>query len=156
MKFNNIKSKFTVIFTLICFVLFIITLISFGNITANAQSKTNTNVTSSGFRLVTCDGPKIPGNNDPKYTVCDFIGLIEQVQHIMIAAIIFGVLVALGGFSYAGYLFMTGTPNNITHARKILWGVVVGLLIMLSAWFIVFQILVWLTGDSGIAKIFKG
>lgn len=124
---------------------------------ASKNKTPNSDINSSSFKLLICDGPdlsKTAGGNPKDYIPCDFKGIIMQVNHLLEIAIVLGVLVAIGGFCYAGYLFMTGTPNNITHGRKIFSSVAIGFIIMLSAWFIVYQILVWLTGsNSGFTKL---
>ena len=103
-------------------------------------------VTSSGFKFTVCDGPAgAPNVQIP----CDFTGLMLQVQRLIDIAIVLGVFVAIIGFCYAGYLYISGTPDNISKAHTIFLKVFEGLLIMLAAWFIVYQILSWLTGNSG-------
>ena len=119
------------------------------------------NINSSGFRLTICDGPTIPkGGNVPTptnlghpYVPCDFTGLMMQVQHLINIAIILGVLVAIIGFCYMGYLYITGTEKNIGEAKKIFPYLFWGFIFMLTAWFIVYQILSWLTGGSGFDKL---
>ena len=110
------------------------------------------NINSSKFRLVICDGPTLPTNypNKPaNYIPCDFQGLMLQLQHLINIAMIFGVLIAIIGFTYAGYLYVTGVPGNINKAHKIFPAVMWGFIIMLSAWFVIYQILEWLTGSRG-------
>lgn len=125
--------------------------------TNTSSSKTTVNpdyqnINSSSFRLVICDGPPLPTNypNKPaNYIPCDFQGLMLQLQHLINIAIIFGVLIAIIGFTYAGYLYVTGVPKNIDQAHKIFPAVMWGFIIMLSAWFVIYQILEWLTGSRG-------
>jgi hypothetical protein len=88
-----------------------------------------------------------------EYIPCDFKGIMSQLNHLLTVAIVAGILVAIGGFCYAGYLYMTGIPSKISHAHKIFSNVAIGFIIMLSAWFIVYQILSWLTGNSGFGKL---
>lgn len=98
------------------------------------------------FKLVQCDGPAGANiNNDPKYVPCDFRGLMIQIQFLINAAIVIGVLAAMIGFAYAGFLYITGTQENIKKAKSIFPKIFWGFIIMLTAWFIVFQILKWLT-----------
>lgn len=141
-------------------ILFIVLVAMFtlGSFTFEVKADTpSVDINSSGFRLTVCDGPEIPvgiGITVPaNYVPCNFKGVMTQLQHLLDVAIVLGVLVAIGGFSYAGYLYMTGIPGNRTHANSIFTNVVVGFIIMLSAWFIVYQILAWLTGNSGYSAL---
>lgn len=115
--------------------------------TAGSAPSSNINLNSDNFKLSVCDGPKgLPGVTDAND--CDFNALMEQIKVAINVAIVLGVLIAIAGFTYAGYLYITGVPSNIEHAHSIFKNVIIGFVIMLSAWFIVYQILLWLTGDS--------
>ncbi|HTK33133.1 MAG TPA: hypothetical protein VL335_01135 [Candidatus Paceibacterota bacterium] len=124
--------------------------------------------TQSSFRIVVCDGPDNPAINKPvplydnngkptgqtrPYVVCNFNGAMLTVQHLINIAMVLGVFAAIVLFTYAGYLMLKGTDSDRNKAKdifpKILWGFV----IMLSAWFIVYQILSWLTGNSAFTKL---
>ncbi len=119
------------------------------------------NLNSSKFRLLICDGPaelvaynpatrKIePGFKNPDFIPCDFRGLMMQIQHLINIAMTLGVLIAVAGLLFAGYLYISGTPANISKAHDIFPSLAKGFIIMLAAWFIVYQILEWLTGTSG-------
>lgn len=133
---------------------------------AIAQSTDSSNPNSSGFRLAICDGPaelnhinpktgKIESGyiNDPDFIPCNFEGAIRQITHLINIMIITGVFVAIIGFAYAGYLYITGVPDKITKAHGIFKKVGLGFIIMLSAWFIVYQILTWFTGNSGLKAL---
>jgi hypothetical protein len=141
---------------------------------AQTQPTDNVSITDSNLSIISCDGPdmsKIPANKGKNpdvniidshgnitgttrpYKVCDFYGAMQQVQHLIDIAIVFGVVVAIGLFSYAGYLHITGTPANITKSYSIFRKVGIGFIIMLSAWFIVYQVIIWLTGGSGFAVL---
>ena len=122
-----------------------------------------------GFKLAQCDGPDM-SNISPAspikidfqgktytlptqysamqaagYRPCNFNGLMIQVQFIINTMLVVGVIAALGGFSYAGYLYMTGSQGNLKKAHSIFPKVFWGFVIMLTGWFVVHQILVWLT-----------
>ncbi len=120
--------------------------------------------TKESFKLVACDGPTLPTNdagkkmkaeieskfNPPRsYVACDFNGIMLQVQHLINIMMVIGVFCAIFGFSFAGYLYITGTQSNIKRAHEIFPKVFFGFIIMLSAWFIVYQILTWLTDNPG-------
>lgn len=125
------------------------------------------------FKLVQCDGPenlnhitsngKIDKNykfdldgsrrqefinqfqHEPPFVPCNFRGLMMQVQFLINVMLILGVLAVIGMSVWAGFLMMTGVPAKMEKAKgmfpKIFWGFI----IMLTAWFIVYQILQWLT-----------
>ncbi len=139
-----------------------------------AQTTKSSNPNDRGFRLVICDGPaalNTPATHmisdgkgglklddpqwkpDPNFIACDFQGLMKQVQHLITAMLTLGVFVAIIGFSYAGYLYITGTPGNISKAHELFPKIGLGFVIMLSAWFIIYQILGWLTGNSGLKAL---
>lgn len=130
----------------------------------------NLNINSSAFSLVVCDGPKIPDSakkglipdnpaefeakfgHPPPYVPCDFNAAMTQIQHLINIAIILGVLVAICLFTYAGYLYIKG-GKGIDEAKKIFPKVFWGFIIMLSAWFIVYQLLNWLTGSNAFSVL---
>lgn len=128
--------------------------------------------TKSSFRVVVCDGPKLPNAELLKkaqdqidknaallkidthtYIPCDFNGVMLTIQHLINIAITLGVFVAIVLFTYAGYLMMTGKEADRNKAKDIFPKVFWGFVIMLSAWFIVYQILNWLTGNSNFTKL---
>ena len=153
---SNLQKSFKVqLATVACFVLLLC--VMFTNATFAAPTQTlqdgdpNINPNTEDFKIVVCDGPaglkKL--SNNPDFVVCDFNGLMRQVQHLINIMMVVGVLVAVCMFSYAGYLYITGVPGNITKAHAIFPKVFTGFIIMLSAWFVVYQILSWLTDNEG-------
>jgi len=125
---------------------------------AQTQPTDNVNLNDSNLKIITCDGPAGANtNNDPKYVNCDFNGLMQQAQHLIDIAIVFGVVVAIGLFSYAGYMYisagMRGDSNAHSTALNIFRKTGIGFIIMLSAWFIVYQVIIWLTGSSEFAVL---
>ena len=66
--------------------------------------------------------------------------------------VVLGVLVAILLFSYAGYLMVsvsfTGKTEDVKKAYQIFEKVAIGFIIMLAAWFVVYQIISWLAGSS--------
>ncbi len=128
---------------------------------SGAQAQTNTRTLTTpvntvdpndkGFRLVVCDGPRLPPNVTPpkaNYVACDFNGVMLQIQHLINISMVLGVLGAVVGFSIAGAFYITGQQDKIKRAKEIFQKVLVGFIIMLSAWFIVFQLLSWLTDNQ--------
>ena len=153
-----------------------IVLASPNNMAAAATAADPTeNPNSTEFKLVDCDGPTFPTNPDGSlteigvklntawlaknpgktYKSCNFVGALQQIQHLMNIAVILGVLIAILLFSYAGYLMVsvsfTGKQDSIKQAREIFKKVAIGFIIMLVAWFVIFQILSWMTGNSSTA-----
>ncbi|MDE2037961.1 MAG: hypothetical protein KGI69_01915 [Patescibacteria group bacterium] len=121
-----------------------------------------TNGPFGAFQIVQCDGPTLPGDASSlaylasfkaqtgrDYVPCDFKGFMGQVQFLMNVMIVLGVLAGIGVSAYAGYLYITGTEKNISKAKEIFPKLAWGFILMLTAWFIVYQILVWLTGSGG-------
>lgn len=127
------------------------------------------------FKLLICDGPAglnhynpttgnksdmtlkpnsqrlAPGESrylygpSPNYIPCDFTGLMKQAQFLINAMIVIGVFAAMIGFAIAGYNYILGTPSSREKAHAIFPKIFWGFIIMLTAWFIVKQILTWLT-----------
>ena len=129
------------------------------------------NPNSSEFRIVVCDGPTLPTavkaklpkgadfvkeyGHQPPYVPCDFNHVMIQIRHLINIMMVFGILAAIASFTFAGGLYITGKKGNIERAHKIFPKVFTGFIIMLSAWFIVYQILSWLTDDSKGGSAFK-
>lgn len=147
-------------------VIFGIVLMSLGGSAHAVDNVPPVNLNQSTFKLVQCDGPEgighvIPGtdkidiskNPDGTYKYplkegfipCNFKGLMMQAQFLINAAIVIGVLAAMIGFAYSGFLYITGTQENLKKAKSIFPKIFWGFIIMLTAWFIVYQILKWLT-----------
>ena len=127
-----------------------------------AVSDPKADPTKSNFQLVWCDGPDLSSQpdllsaaqakNGGSYTPCDFAGALQQVQHLINIAMVIGVLAAILLFSYSGYLLVsvsfTGDQGSVKKAHDIFKKVAIGFVIMLAAWFIVYQLIAWLTGSG--------
>ena len=116
---------------------------------------------SPDFRLSACDGPTLPGNMKTlaeyqNYTPCDFSGLMTQIQWFINIMIILGVLIAIITASYAGFLLITGGPDKKSRAKETLQKTGWGFIMMLTAWFIVWQILDWLAENATAVKTLIG
>lgn len=134
---------------------------------AQTQPVDSVDLNSSSFSIVVCDGPHNPQGDAPvnivndqgqvtgtrPYVVCDFNYAMFQIQHLIDIGIVLGVVVAILLFLYAGFLHITGVPANITKSYDIFKKVGIGFIIILSAWFIVYQIIAWLTGSSTFAVL---
>ena len=122
-----------------------------------------------GFQLTQCDGPDLSGIKastpikiqfrgqtysvppvPPGYRPCNFKGAMVQAQFLINVMLVVGVVAALIGFAYAGYLYITGTPGNLKKAHSVFPKVLIGFVLMLTAWFIVYQILAWLTPSGSL------
>jgi hypothetical protein len=120
------------------------------------------NITSPGFKLIVCDGPAGAGHTNPAdltspmkpgYVVCDFNAAMAQVQQLLNIAVVAAVLAAIVGFSYVGYLFVKGNPADRNKAKDIFKKLAIGFILILTAWFIVYQLLDWLTGNSAFTTL---
>ncbi|MDE1975078.1 MAG: hypothetical protein KGI49_01010 [Patescibacteria group bacterium] len=124
--------------------------------TASAQNSSASQVqlNDSSFHLVQCDGPELPAGDPyltshPGYKPCNFKGIMDQIQFLINVMIILSVVAAIGGAAYAGFLYISGSQDNIKKAKSIFPKLAWGFILMLTAWFIVYQILSWLTGSAG-------
>lgn len=114
------------------------------------------NINDSSFKLVACDGPTLPKGMTPPttpYVPCDFNGLMLTIQRFINVGIVVGVFAALIGFAYTGALYVMGTPKYRERANEVFPKLFWGFIIMLSAWFIVYQILSWLTSNSAFTSL---
>lgn len=89
--------------------------------------------------LVPCDGPE-----------CDFGHLMELIQDILNFLIAIAIPIAAVMFAYAGWLYLSGGGNQekIKQAHKIFGSVVIGIVLVLTAWLIVNTLLSVLTGQG--------
>ena len=150
-----------------------------GVMAQTTASNASENPSLTSFKLVSCDGPTLPTTGTAKaafmktwleqnptkkegdYKPCDFNGALDQIQHLMNIMIILGVIVAILLFSWAGYLMVsvtfTGKKADLDTAKDIFQKVATGFIIMLVAWFIVYQIISWLagSGSAGTALLSK-
>lgn len=79
------------------------------------------------------------GQNGPD---CDFNDLLELGQNILRLLVVLSIPAAVIAFSYAGFLFLTagGNSGQISRAKGVFWNVLIGFIVILSAWLIVFTI----------------
>jgi len=113
---------------------------------------------STWFGLVPCTEPDFPGTKggtatlggDPKGVVCDWNALVMLAQRLMNFAIMLSVPIGGATFAYAGFLLVTAGPDTGARekAKGLIWNVVIGMLITLSAWLIVYLITSSLLRDS--------
>ena len=141
------------------------------NVDLNAKAQTSGSPFGY-FKLIQCDGPDFTDltptqpptkilfdgqyyavpPNPPGYVPCNFASAMGQVQYLINAMVVLGVVAAIVGLGYAGFLYLTGVPANINKAKSIFPKMAIGFALMLTAWFIVYQILVWLTGGTKYLK----
>ena len=81
---------------------------------------------------------------------CDFNGFIQLLRNAIDAMFIFSIPIVALVFAYAGYLYLTamGNSSQASKARGIFTSVLMGFVIMLSAWLIVKVITDGLLSDS--------
>jgi hypothetical protein len=130
------------------------------NTPATADNVENVNIRSSTFKFVVCDGPAGTGapttNPDgTPYVPCDFKGLVLTVQHFLNIAMVLGVMGTVVTAVYAGFLYVTGKESNISKAKEMFPKVGIGFVLMLTAWFIIAQILTWLTDNEAFKTFLK-
>lgn len=92
--------------------------------------------------LIPCNGT----SNDP----CEFSDVILLVNNVISFIINLSITVASGMFIWAGILYATAGPDTgkTTRAKGIFKAVVIGFLVMFSAWLIVYTIVKGLTGQD--------
>jgi hypothetical protein len=105
-------------------------------------------------RLVQC------GNSDSSGVIAnpcdftDFVGLINRIIYwvISIAGVIFTI-----SFIYGGFLYITSgvKPGNKEKAINLLWNTLLGFVIILISWLIVYTIINVLVDDSQKTLILK-
>ncbi len=78
---------------------------------------------------------------------CGWSDLLTLGENILNFIIVFSVTVSAIVFAYAGFLYFSagGDSNKISKARSLFGAVVIGLIVILTAWLIVNTILVTLT-----------
>jgi hypothetical protein len=104
--------------------------------------------------------PLVPCGNTIKYVdgkavTCNFDDFILMINGIIKWIIsIAGVIFTLSAI-WGGYLYMTSgsNPGNKDKAKSVLWSTLIGFVIILTAWLIVYTILVNLVSDS--SSIFR-
>lgn len=90
---------------------------------------------------------------------CDWHYLIVGITNVTNYFIILGAAISALAFGYAGLLMMTanGEMGKIEEAKSIFGKVLVGFLIMLSAWLIVHAIeAAFIAPESGIKSLLQG
>jgi hypothetical protein len=130
-------------------------------VNTDAKLQEYSNINSPSFRLLICDGPEQLIHYDPKtnkfvnkdyinpdFVPCNFRGLMMQLQHLINIAFVLAVIASIIGLVRVGYLYISGDPGKIKKAHDIFPSILKGFVIALCAWFIIYQILVWLTGTS--------
>lgn len=79
---------------------------------------------------------------------CDWADLVSLGQNVLNLIVTLAVIVSAIMFAYAGMLFFSSSANasGLEKAKKIFAGVIIGLVIILTAWLIINTILETLTG----------
>ncbi len=86
--------------------------------------------------LVTCTG-NVNGSGTVCKSLCDLVCTVANVIYFFIGVVIWiitPIMVALGGIRI---MLSRGNPGQLESAKKMIWGTVVGLLIVLCAYLIV-------------------
>lgn len=84
-------------------------------------------------RIVPCDGTSVGGG-----TECTVCHLAQLAQNIINTGIFITVTASAVLFAYAGFLYLTSAAqDNISQAKSIFKNVLIGLIVLMSAWLIV-------------------
>ncbi len=107
-----------------------------------------TRIWQPGTPLVPCG--TIIGSNDLPSNPCGFNDLIQLIQNLISFMLWAAAPVSTLLFAYAGFLYMTagGKGEQVSRAHKIFLNVVVGVIIMLTAWLMVYVITEALLSDD--------
>jgi hypothetical protein len=125
-----------------------------GGTSASTPTNTAPPLDYSGF--VKCDGVLRDKNQEPgRQTKCDFAALMDTVVKAINWLFYISIPFAVAMTAYAGVLFMTGVPANISKAKGVFGTMVIGFIIMATAWFAVRQFVEWLVSDPA-ATTFLG
>jgi hypothetical protein len=103
--------------------------------------------------LVKCDGVLKPGEPGRR-EVCNFAALFDTINKTINWMFYISIPVATALFAYAGLLYMRGTSGSRTQANTIFTNVGIGFIIMLTAWFLVRQVVGWFVKSEAGATIF--
>jgi hypothetical protein len=118
-----------------------------GSVTNTGSQVKKSSLDYSGW--VQCDGVIVKDNSEPgRKTPCNFVNLINMVNHLINWAFMISIPIFVGLLAYAGFLLMTGKEADRTKSREMLWNALKGFVIMLLAWFIVTTLLKWLVNDD--------
>lgn len=87
---------------------------------------------------------------------CGWCDLIQLIQNLINYAVYLGVLVGALVFAYAGWSYMTMksqyiggySGEGVEYAKKLLWGVVMGMVFILGGWLVVDTLLKALVDDA--------
>ena len=133
------KTNKNVGLTLMIALVFMLPIFSVAHADSNTANTLTTNPTDvpdengqHGFQLIVCDGPEEAGYNYktdstgmvtsktpiPGYIPCDFNGAMIQIQHLINIAMVLGVLAAIIGFSWAGFLLISMSITGKMDDRK--------------------------------------
>ena len=86
--------------------------------------------------LVTCTGDG--SNGVPCQNLCDLIGTVVHVVYFTIAVVIWIIAPIMVAWSGIRLMLSRGNPEGASGAKKMITSVVIGLVIVLSAYLIVF------------------
>ncbi len=91
-----------------------------------------------------CDGPGGPGGD------CDFNDLIKLVKNVLTFLILVSIPLATIVIAYGGFLLLTanGSEGNISKAKELIFNVLKGFALVLTAWLIVYTIVDVLLEDN--------
>ncbi|MEK7182152.1 MAG: pilin [Patescibacteria group bacterium] len=93
----------------------------------------------SPISLFATETNPLPGGLIPCTNNCGFNDMITLVQNIITFVLYIAIPIAVGMFTYAGILYLTasGKTGQIEKAHTIFLNVLIGFIIVLSAWLII-------------------
>jgi len=102
---------------------------------------------------VQCDGVVLPNaeGESLRNKTCNYQNLISMAKYLINWLFTISIPIIIGLLAYSGLLHISGKPENIKKSYTIMQNAVIGLIIMLLAWFIVTTLLKWLLNPE-----FKG
>ncbi|MEN9613749.1 MAG: hypothetical protein RLZZ347_56 [Candidatus Parcubacteria bacterium] len=108
------------------FVMLVLSMVGSGISFVSAQNDPS----QAGFQVVPCDGVTVK---------CDYNQFIIGIQRIIKACILFAIPLSAGVFGWFGIKMMTagGDVKAREEAKKAMFMVLKGMLLMLSAWYVV-------------------
>jgi hypothetical protein len=86
-----------------------------------------------------CDSVSVEGTSQTTVSAPAYGCVLQVVQNVIRFAVTLGLVLALLALIYAGFVWMTsrGNPERISQGKTMLLNVIIGLVVLLSAWLIV-------------------
>ena len=125
--------------------------------TALAQTDLGPDPSTGGIGgLVRC-GRELDAQGNLK-NPCDWKDLVATAQNLVNWLVYISVFVAAAMFTYAGYLYVTsmGSEEQLKKAHEVFRNVLIGFLLVLAAWLVVYTISITVLKDTNILLLDSG